>query len=69
MPDAQPQQNASRGWVIPFTDDELEAIYFAIEGLGIVEDPAVDAALDSVIAKIISTDVGNPRPAGAIDRA
>lgn len=61
--------NAAKGWVIPFTDDELEAIYTAIEKVQTLDDVTLDAALDSVIDKIIATDVGNPRPAGAIDRA
>lgn len=53
-------------WLLEFTDDELTAIYNAIEG-----SPPMDfdeeSVLESVMNKITPTTVGDPTPAGAVD--
>lgn len=51
-------------WLIEFTDDELTAIYDAIEQAP-VQQPDAEALLQSVIHKITPVTVGNPTPSGA----
>jgi hypothetical protein len=53
-------------WLIPFTDDELEAIYDAIE-LRPPADPLREATLERVLHKITPSRVGDSRPDGAVD--
>ena len=51
-------------YTIEFTDAELNAIYDAIEEASPRDDPSVEEALESVIAKI--TPDGSSYPAGAV---
>jgi hypothetical protein len=51
--------------LIPFTNEELEAIYGAIEEASPRDDPRVEDALERVIHKITPAEVGDPKPEGA----
>jgi hypothetical protein len=60
MPDHGANQVRRSGWLIRFTDEELDAIYSAIEG-----SASSEAALDRVIEKITPLRFDDSRPAGA----
>jgi hypothetical protein len=54
-------------WLIGFTDDELNAIYNAIEDSPRREFDE-ETTLASVLEKITPTAVGNSTPSGAVER-